>query len=240
MFKIFNYNGFKYEGDSPLLKNVPDGYGTAYYDDGGKYEGFWVEGKRSGEGKFTTKGGVIYSAHFVNNLPNGEGSVLYTDGGKLTGKFNNGWYMNSGTRIYPNGNKYVGPLQKNAPHGEGTLYYKIGSIYKGEFVEGNRQGKGVLEFREKKYAVYSEAWTNKGPTGISTYFYLDDKGEISAQITGITNETTWLISGFGIGKYDNGKYEGDFKDNMRHGLGKYTFNNGKIQDGQWENGKFLG
>ena len=36
-------------------------------------------------------------------------------------------------------------------------------------------------------------------------------------------------------------YEGDWKDDKRHGNGKYTFfANGDIQEGKWDNDKFIG
>lgn len=39
---------------------------------------------------------------------------------------------------------------------------------------------------------------------------------------------------------DNGKYEGLYKNNLRHGKGKYTWNNGDVYDGNWVEGEMTG
>ena len=36
---------------------------------------------------------------------------------------------------------------------------------------------------------------------------------------------------------DGRKYVGEFKDDNRHGKGKYTWANGKIYEGGWKDGK---
>ena len=38
-----------------------------------------------------------------------------------------------------------------------------------------------------------------------------------------------------------GRYEGGYRNNRRHGYGTYTYRNGRIDEsGIWENDKFLG
>ena len=51
----------------------------------------------------------------------------------------------------------------------------------------------------------------------------------SASVRGCNQGTkTWA---------DGGKYVGQFKDDKRHGRGKYTLANGKVDhDGEWVNG----
>ena len=39
----------------------------------------------------------------------------------------------------------------------------------------------------------------------------------------------------GIKEYPNGIYEGNFKDESRHGYGKMTYSNGEIYTGEWKN-----
>ena len=51
------------------------------------------------------------------------------------------------------------------------------------------------------------------------------------------NSLTW-DNCFGIHTYENGDvYEGEWKDNNRHGFGKYTFIYGDIYEGEWRNNK---
>lgn len=40
--------------------------------------------------------------------------------------------------------------------------------------------------------------------------------------------------------YSNGKYEGTFYNNEKHGRGKFTFCNGDVYDGDYINGKRTG
>ena len=37
-----------------------------------------------------------------------------------------------------------------------------------------------------------------------------------------------------------GKYEGEFKNGKRNGKGRYTFANGAVEEGLWENNEFIG
>lgn len=50
------------------------------------------------------------------------------------------------------------------------------------------------------------------------------------------------MSGKGLYTWGNStqKYDGEFKDDKRHGLGTFTWDNGKIYIGHWENGKMKG
>jgi hypothetical protein len=47
------------------------------------------------------------------------------------------------------------------------------------------------------------------------------------------------FTGFNKEIYSNGDiYEGDFVDNKRHGNGKMTYPDGKVEEGRWEDGEF--
>ena len=39
-------------------------------------------------------------------------------------------------------------------------------------------------------------------------------------------------------RYEEVEYEGDFVNGELHGKGKLTYPNGKIEEGNWENGKY--
>jgi hypothetical protein len=41
------------------------------------------------------------------------------------------------------------------------------------------------------------------------------------------------------GEFAGDKYVGEFKDNERHGQGTYTFADGRVKKGTWENGKLV-
>ena len=50
--KIIFPNGDHYEGEAK--KGIPNGFGTMFYINGNKYVGNWIDGKRSGTGKYTS------------------------------------------------------------------------------------------------------------------------------------------------------------------------------------------
>ena len=54
---------------------------------------------------------------------------------------------------------------------------------------------------------------------------------------GSYNETTWTNC---FGKHTYGsKYVGEWKDHKRHGQGTFTYDDGRVKEGMWENNKFL-
>ena len=48
------------------------------------------------------------------------------------------------------------------------------------------------------------------------------------------------INGYGTATYANGdKYVGEYKDDKRHGQGTFTFADGTVEKGIWENGELV-
>ena len=41
------------------------------------------------------------------------------------------------------------------------------------------------------------------------------------------------------GKHEGNKYVGEFEDGKKHGYGTYTHADGRVEEGIWENDKFL-
>ena len=66
------------------------------------------------------------------------------------------------------------------------------------------------------------------------YSYIDKSTYIGETDNGILWRTR---NGKGTMTYDNGKYEGDFKDNKRGGKGVYYFADGDKYDGDWKDDK---
>jgi len=66
------------------------------------------------------------------------------------------------------------------------------------------------------------------------------KGTIWTGMRNIKSILPWDVENIEIGKGHNNayeKYEGDWKDNERHGKGKMEFKSGEWYDGKWKNGK---
>lgn len=98
--------------------------------DSGVYEGYWLWGKRDGQGKMSWTDGSMfegtwkgderhygtmimidqsmYKGYFKNELFDGEGELWLQSGITYIGKFEKGRCMKNGKLIFPNGNIYEG------------------------------------------------------------------------------------------------------------------------------------
>jgi hypothetical protein len=72
-------NGGVYEGE--FLDGRQHGHGTYRLPNGYEYTGAWVEGRIEGEGRATFPNGAVYEGHFVDGRPQGKGKIAYADGG---------------------------------------------------------------------------------------------------------------------------------------------------------------
>ncbi|MBK8819851.1 MAG: hypothetical protein IPN49_12475 [Saprospiraceae bacterium] len=65
-------------------------YGKHVYGDGSRYEGYFVGGEGSGQGKCWYAGGDVYSGTWKNHSPNGKGSMTFANGNRLSGDWEEG------------------------------------------------------------------------------------------------------------------------------------------------------
>ncbi|MDQ3015086.1 MAG: hypothetical protein M3Q73_04440 [bacterium] len=73
-----------------------NGKGTMGYANGKKYEGNWVDDKRSGYGEQTWAAGaeyISYKGNWENDTLHGEGTMLYSSGLIYSGQHANGKFM---------------------------------------------------------------------------------------------------------------------------------------------------
>ena len=117
------------------------------------------------------------------------------------------------------GYKYVGEWKDDKFHGQGTYIFLpeskwAGDKYVGQWIDGQMHGEGTYVYGiESKWAgdKYVGQWKNGKYNGQGTY----------------TSKKTGT------------KLEGEWKDGKMHGQGKKTYGNGKIEEGIWENDKFM-
>ena len=69
-------NGSSYDGYWKL-KEKPHGFGDFNYENGDKYKGQFIAGKRDGIGKYTWKNGNTYDGHWKQGLANGIGKYRW-------------------------------------------------------------------------------------------------------------------------------------------------------------------
>ena len=109
-----------------------------------KYEGDWVHGKMTGNGRFTSED-VTYKGEWLDGLFHGKGirTTGYGDDEKVyTGQFKNG--NKDGYGVYTHdGDTFKGHYVDNERNGHGVYTYEDGSYHKGQYKNGQRNGYGI-------------------------------------------------------------------------------------------------
>lgn len=195
--------GDVYEGY--FLNEKKNGHGKYIWANGDVFDGNWVDGKRTGKGKVTWSNGASFDGEWKDNQMS-EGKYSFADGSVYEGGFKNGKYDGYGKRIYTSGDKYEGLWQSGSRHGNGVYTWADGDVYDGKWKDDKRCGVGRM-------VMYGKA----GPDALNA-------GEVFI-------------------KYS---YDGEWLDNREHGHGICREGNGtvagmdKVYEGEWVNGKKCG
>ena len=202
-FKRIEIDGDLFEGY--FLNGKKNGRGKYIWANGNVYDGNWVDGKCTGKGKVTWSNGASFDGEWKDNQMS-EGKYIYADGSVYEGSFKNGKRDGYGKRIYTSGDKYEGRWQSGSRHGNGVYTWADGDVYDGKWKDDKRCGVGRM-------VMYGKA----GPDALNA-------GEVFI-------------------KYS---YDGEWLDNREHGHGICREGNGtvagmdKVYEGEWVNGKKCG
>jgi len=114
---------------------------------------------------------------------------------------------------------------KNKRHGHGVFYYPDGSKYDGEWNENLREGHGIYTYPNND--TYEGEWKNHQRDGRGTYTYAATK----AKYIGTWN--SGKRQGPGEMEFGQYRYVGKFHENYPKGKGKFVFQNGYQQNGEY-------
>ena len=108
----------------PINNGLRCGKGTEYYKNGDiKYEGYFVNDKYEGIGKYIYENGNYYIGPFINGLSHDKGILYYKNGSvKYEGNFINDKYDGYGKYVSEDGNYYLGQFLNGLKHGKGKVY----------------------------------------------------------------------------------------------------------------------
>lgn len=202
-FKRIEIDGDLFEGY--FLNGKKNGRGKYIWANGNVYDGNWVDGKCTGKGRISWSSGASFDGEWKDNQMS-EGKYSYADGSVYEGSFKNGKYDGYGKRIYKDGDKYEGRWQSGSRNGKGVYTWADGDVYDGEWKDDKRCGVGRM-------VMYGKA----GPDALNA-------GEVFI-------------------KYS---YDGEWLDNREHGHGICREGKGtvagidKVYEGEWVNGKKCG
>ncbi|SDB72022.1 MORN repeat-containing protein [Belnapia rosea] len=121
---------------------MPNGRGSRSWPRGPDYDGQWVNGVRTGEGR-QQDGYGIYSGQWRNDRRNGRGLQIYPSGDRYEGDWRDDKREGRGIMTW-SGGVYEGDWRGDRRNGQGTEAYRNGSRFIGQFADDLPNGPGVL------------------------------------------------------------------------------------------------
>ncbi|XP_032118067.1 MORN repeat-containing protein 1 isoform X4 [Sapajus apella] len=165
----------------PPRRPPRDGHGKLLFKDGSYYEGAFVDGEITGEGRrHWAWSGDTFSGQFVLGEPQGRGVMEYKAGGCYEGEVSHGAREGHGFLVDQDGQVYQGSFHGNKRHGPGQMLFKNGDKYDGDWVRDQRQGHGVLRCADG--STYEGQWHSDVFSGLGSM----------AHCSGLTYSGLWI------------------------------------------------
>jgi hypothetical protein len=162
-----------------------------------------------------------YTGGIANNMPNGVGTMSFSWGDVYEGEVVQGVPCGEGHMVYSDGSTYTGEWKSAMRHGKGRYTDANGNWYDGDWKNGFREGYGVMMIDGVKQAGTFE---NDQPKKVALL-------DLTNCITGDCR------SGYGVEKFADGVYSGNYENGEFHGHGKYSYKNGDVFIGQFIRGQ---
>lgn len=228
-FKRIEIDGDLFEGY--FINGKKNGRGKYTWANGDVYDGMWKDDKRTGRGRISWSNGAFFDGEWLDGTMT-EGKYSFADGSVYEGSFKNGKYDGYGKRIFKDGEKYEGQWHDGKKHGHGTCTWTNGDSYEGEWKDNQMSGQGRYTFASGSY--YEGTLENDSFEGNGKRVYA----------SGDVYEGQWhedKRSGHGTYTWADGTYyEGEFADGNFNGFGKKVYSSGDVYEGQWKDDKRTG
>lgn len=152
-------------------KSEPQGEFKRIEIDGDLFEGYFINGKKNGRGKYIWANGDIFDGNWVDGKRTGKGRITWSDGDTYEGEWKNGKRCGRGKLIQygksPSGETYMkysydGEWLDSKEHGHGICvegdfgWEKMDKVFEGEWVDGKRQGRFVWYYTNSKGGRYMD------------------------------------------------------------------------------------
>ncbi|KFP91070.1 Radial spoke head 1, partial [Apaloderma vittatum] len=155
----------------------------------------------------------------------GHGKAELPNGDTYDGQYEHGFRSGKGTYRFRNGAFYIGEYLQNKKHGRGIFFYPDGSKYEGDWVNDQRHGYG--EYTYPNGDTYTGEWFNHNRHGQGTYVYKDTGSKyVGSWVNGNQEGEAELI-------HLNHRFKGKFSNGKPIGRGKYVFDIGCEQHGEY-------
>ena len=148
--RIIYPNGDYYEG--PFVEGVRSGKGRfETYERKTVYIGDWQDDARQGYGIETFDDGSRYEGQFTADAKTGKGKFSWKDGSTYDGEFVEGRLEGFGEYSWYDGRHYAGHWLAGKMNGKGFFTYKDGKSYDGEYLNDKKHGYGVYKWEGQMY-----------------------------------------------------------------------------------------
>jgi len=239
-----------------------NGYGTVYYENGEKYVGEFVVGKKDGVGVYIYTNNEKFVGTWKKNQRVGVGKFYQNNELKIVGFWESDQLIEEknylgtclsgncqsgiGVFLSENGTRLMGRFSKGKLNGKGIAYYLTGEKYICSVRNNQKHGIGTLyssletingTFTEDRLIgtnrdVKIGCKTGNCIDGNGTFIYSDNTIYEGEFFNGQPN-------GYGICYFADGDiYVGNWKDNFFEGNGTFYYSNGEILAGDWK-GSYL-
>ncbi|KAI2509442.1 translation initiation factor IF-2 [Fragilaria crotonensis] len=112
---------------------------------------------------------------------------------------------------------------KSMRHGRGVCLYNNGTLYEGEWKRNREHGVGTLMTADRRRIVYTGEWERGRMHGQGIYYFRPNESGMFPATSHATSTASTVVP----------RYEGEFKENCRHGNGKYFLPDGSTYEGEW-------
>ena len=152
-------------------KSAPQGEFKRIEIDGDLFEGYFINGKKNGRGKYTWANGDVFDGNWVDGKRTGKGRITWSNGDTYEGEWKDGKLCGRGKLIQygksPSGEtfmkySYDGEWLDSKEHGHGICVEgdfgmeKMDKVFEGEWVNGKRQGRFVWYYTNSKGGRYMD------------------------------------------------------------------------------------
>jgi hypothetical protein len=171
-------------------------YGSYTWPSGDKYDGYFVNGTRTGYGTYTWANGNQYVGNFKDSRINGRGTYSGKNGDKYIGEFKDAKRHGNGTYIWNGGDIFVGEFREDEMY-SGVYTFSDGRVIKGNWKDGKYAGsdkfqetKVIKDYaNDKKYessgktnSLKSYWWVVIILIGAIIFVYTQTKGDLQKNI----------------------------------------------------------
>ncbi len=239
--KVITPENDQYIGE--FYENYLIGTGKIIYSNGNIKEGEFINGKLNGQGKIIDKVQNVYSeGTFKNDELDGEGKIIHDGGlfvlegifkdnklskGTITdpiviqsGDFNHLELIN-GKKLFKESGNYDEGEFTNGKLTKGTSVLNGFNVRKGTFIDGKLNGDGSLKDLTNNILYIGTFVNDKLKQGMMKV--------PSIKLTHLLNTNL----------KDHILYEGSFENNLLNGKGKVTYENGRVEEGEYFNGLLI-